>query len=42
MDTIREEEKYGNDGDKFYSAGKAIVNGASNVSTFVNSALEVS
>lgn len=41
MDTIKEEDKYGNNGDKFYSAGRAIVNGAENVSNFVNTVLEV-
>ncbi|XP_013137943.1 PREDICTED: uncharacterized protein LOC106102884 [Papilio polytes] len=41
VDTIKEEEKYGNNGDKFYSAGRAIVNGAENVSNFVNTVLEV-
>lgn len=42
VDTIREDEKYGNNGDKFYSAGRAIVGGATGVSNFVNSILEVS
>lgn len=41
MDTIKEEEKYGNSGDKFYSAGRALVGGAQGVSNFVNSVLEV-
>ena len=41
MDTISEEEKYGNSGDKFYVAGKALVGGAEGISNFVNSALEV-
>ncbi|XP_014369921.2 uncharacterized protein LOC106719944 [Papilio machaon] len=41
VDTIKEEEKYGNNGDKFYSAGRAIVSGAENVSNFVNTVLEV-
>lgn len=41
VDTISEEEKYGNSGDKFYSAGKAIVGGAEGISNLVNSALEV-
>ncbi|KPI91933.1 hypothetical protein RR46_08359 [Papilio xuthus] len=41
VDTIQEEEKYGNNGDKFYSAGRAIVSGAENVSNFVNTVLEV-
>ncbi|XP_026313639.1 uncharacterized protein LOC113225504 [Hyposmocoma kahamanoa] len=41
VDTIREEDKYGNTGDKFYAAGRAIVGGASGVSNLVNSVLEV-
>ncbi|RVE49231.1 hypothetical protein evm_006123 [Chilo suppressalis] len=41
VDTIKEEEKYGNNGDKFYSAGKAIVGGAQSVSNLVNTILEV-
>ncbi|KAL4705706.1 hypothetical protein ACJJTC_018779 [Scirpophaga incertulas] len=41
VDTITEEEKYGNTGDKFYSAGRAIVGGAEGVSNLVNSALEI-
>lgn len=41
VDTIQEEEKYGNTGDKFYAAGRAIVGGASGVSNLVNSVLEV-
>ncbi|CAK1554119.1 unnamed protein product [Leptosia nina] len=41
VDTIREEEKYGNDGDKFYSAGRAIVGGAEGFANFINSLLGV-
>lgn len=41
VDTIQEEDKYGNTGDKFYTAGRAIVGGASGVSNLVNSILEV-
>lgn len=41
VDTISESEKYGNTGDKFYTAGKSIVGGAEGISNFVNSALEV-
>lgn len=41
VDTIQEEDKYGNTGDKFYTAGRAIVAGASGVSNLVNSVLEV-
>lgn len=42
VDTIIEEEKYGNTGDKFESAGRALVNGAEGISNLVNSILEVS
>ncbi|XP_063373222.1 uncharacterized protein LOC134661186 [Cydia amplana] len=41
VDTIKEEEKYGNSGDKFITAGRALVNGAEGVSNIVNSVLEV-
>ncbi|XP_059045824.1 uncharacterized protein LOC131841525 [Achroia grisella] len=41
VDTIQEEEKYGNTGDKFYGTGRAIVSGAEGVSNFVNSVIEV-
>lgn len=41
VDTISESEKYGNTGDKFYTAGKALVGGAESLSNFVNSVLEV-
>lgn len=41
MDTIQEEEKYGNTGDKFIGAGKVLVGGAESVSNLVNSVLEV-
>ncbi|KAL0852220.1 hypothetical protein ABMA28_000438 [Loxostege sticticalis] len=41
VDTIKEEEKYGNHGDKFYNVGRAVVSGAEGVSNFVNSVLEV-
>ncbi|KAJ0183775.1 hypothetical protein K1T71_000198 [Dendrolimus kikuchii] len=41
VDTISEEEKYGNNGDKFYSAGQAIVGSAEGLSNVVNSVLEV-
>ncbi|KAM3968932.1 uncharacterized protein ACR2FA_002284 [Aphomia sociella] len=41
VDTIEEEEKYGNMGDKFYGTGRAVVSGAEGVSNFVNSIIEV-
>lgn len=41
MDTIREEEKYGNTGDKFYGTGRSIVGGAEGISNLVNSLIAV-
>lgn len=41
MDTIKEEEKYGNEGDKFRDAGRAIVGGAESFSNFFNTLIEV-
>lgn len=41
MDIIKEEDKYGNSGDKFYVAGRALVGGAEGVSNLVNTVLEV-
>ncbi|XP_045458601.1 uncharacterized protein LOC123668957 [Melitaea cinxia] len=41
VDTIREEEKYGNEGDKFRDAGRAIVGGAESFSNFFNTLIEV-
>ncbi|GBP94326.1 hypothetical protein EVAR_25764_1 [Eumeta japonica] len=41
VDIIREDEKYGNHGDKFYSAGRAFVGGVAGVSNLVNSVLEI-
>ncbi|CAH2103125.1 unnamed protein product [Euphydryas editha] len=41
VDTIREEEKYGNEGDKFRNAGRAIVGGAEGISNFFNTLIEV-
>lgn len=42
VDRIKEEEKYGNSGDKFIGIGKALVNGYESLSNFLNSAIEVS
>lgn len=39
MDTIREEEKYGNDGDRPFD--RALVNTLEKASVFVNNAIEV-
>ncbi|CAF4745017.1 unnamed protein product [Pieris macdunnoughi] len=41
VDTIREEEKYGNTGDKFYNTGRAIVGGAERISNFINSLIAI-
>ena len=41
VDTIREEEKYGNTGDKFNRFGRAVVNGVEKMTNLVNSALNV-
>ncbi|XP_041986591.1 uncharacterized protein LOC121738527 isoform X2 [Aricia agestis] len=41
VDIIEEEDKYGNTGDKFYNVGRALVNGSSKVSTYVNTLLEI-
>lgn len=41
VDTIKEHEKYGNDGDKYRSVGTAVVNGFEGLSNFLNSAVEV-
>ncbi|XP_043668732.1 uncharacterized protein LOC122629412, partial [Vespula pensylvanica] len=39
LDRIKEEEKYGNTGNKLTGIGKALINGYENFSNFVNSAL---
>lgn len=36
VDRIRDEEKYGNNGDKFIGIGRAFVNGYENLSNFLN------
>lgn len=41
VDTIKEHEKYGNDGDKYRSVGVAVVNGFEGLSNFLNSAVQV-
>ncbi|VVC86254.1 uncharacterized protein LOC126979091 [Leptidea sinapis] len=41
VDTIKEEEKYGNNGDKFYKVGKAVVGGAEGISNFVNAIIAI-
>ncbi|XP_044729580.1 uncharacterized protein LOC123292931 [Chrysoperla carnea] len=41
VDTIKEEDKYGNDGEKFRSIGKFVVGKAEGLSNFLNKAAEV-
>lgn len=41
MDTIKEEEKYGNTGEKFASTSQAIVNGSARFAKFANSIIGV-
>ena len=42
VDNIREEEKYGNNGDKFIGVGRALVNGFEGLSNFLNAIVDVS
>lgn len=42
VDSISEEEKYGNNGDKFIGVGRALVNGFEGLSNFLNAVVEVS
>ncbi|XP_037920450.1 uncharacterized protein LOC119657563 [Hermetia illucens] len=39
IDTISEHEKYGNEGDRFYGIGRAIVNGYEQFANFMNKLL---
>ncbi|XP_015593236.1 uncharacterized protein LOC107266839 [Cephus cinctus] len=41
VDGIREEEKYGNSGDKFSGIGRALVNGFEGISNFLNSVVDL-
>lgn len=41
MDTITEDEKYGNSGDKFYPVGRALVNGYEAFSNLLNKLIAV-
>lgn len=41
VDTVQEQEKYGNDGDKYRAIGTAVVNSFEGFSNFLNSAVEV-
>lgn len=41
IDTISEHEKYGNEGDRFYGIGRAIVNGYEQFANFMNKLLNV-
>lgn len=42
VDRIRNEEKYGNTGDKFIGIGRAFINGYENLSNFLNMLTDVS
>ncbi len=42
VDTIREEEKYGNSGDKFNTFGRGVVTGVETLGKLINKALNVS
>lgn len=42
MDTIREEDKYGNDGEQLGQVGRSIVGGVEKVTNFLSSAVDVS
>lgn len=41
VDRIREEDKYGNSGDKFIGIGRALINGFEGFSNFLNAVVEV-
>ncbi|KAK9876577.1 hypothetical protein WA026_013957 [Henosepilachna vigintioctopunctata] len=41
VDTIREEEKYGNEGDKFKTVGRALVNGFEALSNTINALIDI-
>jgi hypothetical protein len=42
VDTIREEEKYGNDGEKLGQVGRTIVGGVTKFTNFLGSTVDVS
>ena len=42
VDGIKEEQKYGNSGDKFIGIGRALVNGFEGLSNFLNALVDVS
>lgn len=42
VDKIREEDKYGNSGDKFIGIGRALVGGFEGLSNFLNTVVDVS
>lgn len=42
VDRIKEEEKYGNMGDKFMGVGRAFINGYESFSNFLNKVVDVS
>ncbi|XP_057324733.1 uncharacterized protein LOC130667280 isoform X2 [Microplitis mediator] len=41
VDRIREEDKYGNSGDKFIGIGRALINGFEGFSNFLNAVVEI-
>ena len=42
MDSIREEEKYGNDGSNLSQVGRSFVDGVEKLTNFIRSAVDVS
>lgn len=42
VDNVKEEDKYGNSGDKFIVVGRAVVNGFEGLSNIINAIVDVS
>lgn len=42
MDNLKEEDKYGNSGDKFNNFGRSLVNGYEKLSNVLNAIVDVS
>lgn len=42
MDTIQEHEKYGNDGDRFFGAGRKLVDSYEGLANIINKLIDVS
>jgi hypothetical protein len=42
VDTIREEDKYGNDGSNLSQVGRSFVSGVAKLTNFISSAVDVS